>query len=80
MATVCGGTLALMDAGVPITHPVAGISIGLVKDGDKWTLLTDIMYSQRAVPAGQNQATRRCLTQDEVRRYNVVNSAGRPAR
>jgi polyribonucleotide nucleotidyltransferase len=43
MASVCGGTLALMDAGVPITHPVAGISIGLVKDGDKWTLLTDIM-------------------------------------
>ncbi len=43
MASVCGGTLALMDAGVPITHPVAGISIGLAKDGDKWTLLTDIM-------------------------------------
>jgi len=43
MASVCGGTLALMDAGVPITDPVAGISIGLVKDGDKFTLLTDIM-------------------------------------
>jgi polyribonucleotide nucleotidyltransferase len=43
MASVCGGTLALMDAGVPITHPVAGISIGLVKDGDRFTLLTDIM-------------------------------------
>lgn len=43
MATVCGGTLSLMDAGVPITHPVAGISIGLVKDGDRFTLLTDIM-------------------------------------
>src|SRR5438132_11225261 len=43
MASVCGGTLALMDAGVPITHPVAGISIGLVKAEDKFTLLTDIM-------------------------------------
>ncbi len=43
MASVCGGTLSLMDAGVPITHPVAGISIGLAKDGDRWTLLTDIM-------------------------------------
>ena len=43
MASVCGGTLALMDAGVPITDPVAGISIGLVKEGDKFTLLTDIM-------------------------------------
>src|SRR5947199_7784413 len=43
MASVCGGTLSLMDAGVPITHPVAGISIGLVKEGEKFTLLTDIM-------------------------------------
>jgi polyribonucleotide nucleotidyltransferase len=43
MASVCGGTLALMDAGVPITDPVAGISIGLVKEGDKFILLTDIM-------------------------------------
>ena len=43
MATVCAGTLALMDAGVPLTQPVAGISIGLVKEGDKYILLTDIM-------------------------------------
>lgn len=43
MASVCSATLALMDAGVPITQPVAGISIGLVKDGDRFTLLTDIM-------------------------------------
>ena len=43
MATVCGGTLALMDAGVPITQPVAGISIGLVKEPDQFTLLTDII-------------------------------------
>jgi polyribonucleotide nucleotidyltransferase len=42
MASVCGGTLSLMDAGVPITNPVAGISIGLVKDGSRFSLLTDI--------------------------------------
>ncbi|MCA9084017.1 MAG: polyribonucleotide nucleotidyltransferase [Planctomycetaceae bacterium] len=43
MASVCSATLALMDAGVPIQQPVAGISIGIVDEGDKWTLLTDIM-------------------------------------
>ena len=44
MATVCGATLALMAAGVPITNPVAGISIGLVKESDsQWVLLTDII-------------------------------------
>jgi polyribonucleotide nucleotidyltransferase len=42
MASVCGGTLALMDAGVPIKDPVAGISIGLVTGKDKHVLLTDI--------------------------------------
>ena len=43
MASVCSATLALMDAGVPITQPVAGISIGLVKEGSRFELLTDIM-------------------------------------
>jgi polyribonucleotide nucleotidyltransferase len=43
MASVCGGTLSLMDAGVPISDPVAGISIGLVKEGERFILLTDIM-------------------------------------
>src|SRR5262249_45100150 len=45
MASVCGATLSLMDAGVPITDPVGGISIGLVEDGDsgRFTLLTDII-------------------------------------
>ncbi len=42
MASVCGTTLALMDAGVPIKRPVAGISIGLVKEGKDFKLLTDI--------------------------------------
>jgi polyribonucleotide nucleotidyltransferase len=43
MASVCGGTLSLMDAGVPISDPVAGISIGLVKEPDRFVLMTDIM-------------------------------------
>lgn len=43
MASTCGSTLALMDAGVPIKEPVAGISIGLVTDKEKYVLLTDIM-------------------------------------
>jgi polyribonucleotide nucleotidyltransferase len=43
MATVCAGTLCLMDAGVPIKDPVAGISIGLVKEDDRHVLLTDII-------------------------------------
>jgi polyribonucleotide nucleotidyltransferase len=42
MATVCGGILALMDAGVPIKAPVAGVAMGLVKEGDKYAILTDI--------------------------------------
>src|SRR3954468_7558561 len=43
MASACCGTLALMDAGVPITKPVAGISVGLVTEGNKTALLTDII-------------------------------------
>jgi polyribonucleotide nucleotidyltransferase len=43
MASVCGGTLALMDAGVPLVEPVAGISIGLVQADGKYVLLTDII-------------------------------------
>jgi polyribonucleotide nucleotidyltransferase len=42
MATVCGATLSLMDAGVPIKNPVAGVSIGRISEGDKEILLTDI--------------------------------------
>jgi polyribonucleotide nucleotidyltransferase len=42
MATVCGATLSLMDAGVPITAPVAGIAMGLVMEGEKYAILTDI--------------------------------------
>jgi polyribonucleotide nucleotidyltransferase len=43
MATVCGGTLSLMDAGVPIKAPVAGIAMGLIKEEDKHAVLTDIL-------------------------------------
>ncbi len=43
MATVCGSSLSLMDAGVPIKAPIAGIAMGLVKEGDRFTVLTDIL-------------------------------------
>ncbi len=46
MATVCGASMALMDAGVPLTAPVAGIAMGLVKEGDKVGILTDIMGTE----------------------------------
>ena len=42
MAATCGSTLALMDAGVPISNPVSGIAMGLVTEGNKWIVLTDI--------------------------------------
>jgi polyribonucleotide nucleotidyltransferase len=43
MASVCGGCLALMDAGVPVSSHVAGIAMGLIKDGNKFAVLTDIL-------------------------------------
>ncbi len=43
MASVCGASLALMDAGVPIKAPVAGIAMGLIKEGDRFAVLTDII-------------------------------------
>ena len=43
MASVCGSSLSMMDAGVPIKRPVAGIAMGLVKEGDKHVVLTDIL-------------------------------------
>jgi polyribonucleotide nucleotidyltransferase len=46
MGSVCGSTLSLMDAGVPITAPVSGIAMGLVKEGDDYTILTDIQGAE----------------------------------
>ena len=43
MATVCAGVMALLDAGVPIKEPVAGIAMGLIKEGDKYAILSDIL-------------------------------------
>jgi len=43
MASVCGSSLAMMDAGVPLEAPVAGIAMGLIKDGEKFAVLTDIL-------------------------------------
>lgn len=49
MASVCGGTLALMDSGVPITAPVAGIAMGLILEDGKATILSDILGSEDAL-------------------------------
>ena len=49
MASVCGGSLALMDAGVPLRGPVAGIAMGLVKEGDEVAVLTDILGVEDAL-------------------------------
>ncbi len=49
MASVCGSTLALLDAGVPIKAPVAGIAMGLVKEGDRYAVLTDIQGIEDAL-------------------------------
>jgi polyribonucleotide nucleotidyltransferase len=46
MASTCGSTLSLMDAGVPIKKPVAGIAMGLMKEGDKYAILTDIQGAE----------------------------------
>lgn len=48
-ASVCGSTLSLMDAGVPIKRPVSGIAMGLVKDGEDYTILTDIQGMEDAL-------------------------------
>ena len=46
MATVCGATLALLDAGVPIKRPVAGIGVGLIKEDDREVILTDMLGTE----------------------------------
>ncbi len=43
MASVCGGSMAMMDAGIPIKKPVSGIAMGLIKEGDKVVILSDIL-------------------------------------
>lgn len=49
MASVCGGCLALMDAGVPIRHPVAGIAMGLILEGEQYAILSDILGAEDAL-------------------------------
>src|SRR5690606_15761125 len=49
MASVCGGCLAMMDAGIPIKSPVAGIAMGLILDGDNFAILSDILGAEDAL-------------------------------
>src|SRR6476620_2036932 len=46
MASICGGSLALFDAGVPIRGAVAGVAMGLIKEGSKYAILTDILGTE----------------------------------
>lgn len=49
MASVCGGCLAMMDAGIPIKHPIAGIAMGLILEGDRYAILSDILGVEDAL-------------------------------
>ncbi|HSX03471.1 MAG TPA: polyribonucleotide nucleotidyltransferase [Rhabdochlamydiaceae bacterium] len=49
MASVCGGCLAMMDAGVPIKHPIAGIAMGLILENEKFAILSDILGAEDAL-------------------------------
>lgn len=49
MASVCGGCLAMMEAGVPIKHPIAGIAMGLILEGEKFAILSDILGDEDAL-------------------------------
>ena len=49
MAAICGGCMSLMDAGVPIKEPVAGVAMGLIKEGDEYIVLTDILGDEDAL-------------------------------
>ena len=46
MGSVCGSTLALMDCGVPISAPVSGVAMGLIKEGERYVILTDILGTE----------------------------------
>ncbi len=49
MAAICGGSLSLMDAGVPVSSPVAGVAMGLIREGDSFIVLTDILGDEDAL-------------------------------
>jgi polyribonucleotide nucleotidyltransferase len=49
MATVCAGSLALMDAGVPVKKAVSGIAMGMIAEGDKYAILSDILGDEDAL-------------------------------
>lgn len=49
MASVCGGCLAMMDAGIPIRHPIAGIAMGLILEGERFAILSDILGQEDAL-------------------------------
>ena len=77
MATVCGATLALMDAGVPIAAPVGGIAMGLVMEGNDYAILTDIAgaedhYGDMDFKVAGTQATASPALQMDIKVPNVT--------
>ena len=82
MATVCSGTMALLDAGVPLAQPVAGIAMGLIKEDDRYAILSDILGDEDhlgdmdfKVCGGQDGGTSRATG----RRQHDAFRVGRPA-
>ncbi len=68
MATVCSGSLAMMDAGVPITKAVAGVAMGLIKEGDKYAILSDILGDEDHLG---DMDFKVCGTQDGVTAFQM---------
>ncbi len=83
MASVCGSTLSLMATGVPLIRPVAGIAMGLIKEGDKYAVLTDIQGMEDhlgdmdfKVAGTERRASRRCKWTSRSR-ASAMRSCGR---
>jgi len=72
MATVCGTTLGLMAAGVKIKNPVAGISVGMVKEGDDYQLLTDILGLDLKIRGISLELLKEAMAQSRVARIEIL--------
>jgi len=80
MASVCGGTLALMDAGVPMSQPVAGISIGGFSDGERRQLVVDSCGQTRPVTPGRTFSAKRTISGTWISRWLARSAASARSR
>src|SRR3546814_19713708 len=62
MATVCGGSLSLMDAGVPIKRPVSGIAMGLILEGKDFAILSDILGDEDHLRSEERRVGKECVS------------------